>query len=222
MSVNAQKLGIPALSTLLLLSGTGCASAVWHPKVESVSGEYKNVSAMSEKADDLPEGNAEEVKAIVMQLPPGMNLNGDVLEVDSNQYEVLGKVSAKPAGDFFYPYREEWRRPVCYPQRVLLVATLFIWAASPTSWPCFISAGSVDDRRDRIVEAMKRSTKVMGGNMVLVAGFGGTVTIARTSSSTAVVGSMEATEGVGWAIRVKGAPAVAPASAPSNTNATTL
>lgn len=207
---------------LLLFSGTGCASAVWHPKVESVAGEYKNVSTMSEEAEELPEGGAEEVKAIVMQLPPGMNLNGDILEVDSNQYEVLGKVSAKPAGDFFYPYREGWRRPVCYPQRVLVVATLFIWVVSPTSWPCFISAGTVDERRDRIVEAMKRSTKVMGGNMVLVAGFGGMVTIARTSSSTAVVNSMEATEGVGWAIRVKNAPSAPPDNAPSNVNATTL
>ena len=44
---------------------------------------------------------------------------------------------------------------------------------------------------------MKRATKTMGGNMVLVAGFNGTVTIAKTSSTSAVVSTMEATEGVG-------------------------
>jgi hypothetical protein len=202
----------------LAATQVGCASAVWHPRVESVAGEYKNTQAMSEKAADITEGAAEEVKAVVMQLPPGMDLKGDVLEVDETRYEVLGKVAAKPAGDFFYPYREGWRRPVCYPQRVLLVATLFIWAAVPTSWPCFISAGTVEDRRDRIVEAMRRATKAMGGNMVLVAGFGGTVTVSKTSSSSAVVSTMEATEGIGWAIRVKSdavPAAVVPAGGPA-------
>ena len=193
----------------------GCASAVWHPRVESVAGEYKNTEAMSDKAEELPEGSAEAVKAVVMELPAGIALKNDVLEVDSSRYELLGKVVAKPAGEFFYPYREGWRKPACYPQRVLVVATLFIWLAVPTSWPCFISAGSVDDRRDRIVEAMKRATKAMGGNLVLVGGFGGTVTIAKTSASTAVVSTMEATEGVGWAIRVKAnaAPAALPSGA---------
>jgi hypothetical protein len=182
---------------------TGCATAVWHPRVESVSGEYKNVESMSEKADDRTEGSADDVKAIVMQLPPGITLEGDVLTVDTTRYEMLGKVSAKPAGEFFYPYREGWRRPVCYPQRVLVVATLYLWMAVPTSWPCFISGGSVDDRRDRIVEAMKRATRELGGNMVLIGGFGGTVMISKTSSTSATVSEMEATEGVGWALRVK-------------------
>jgi hypothetical protein len=182
---------------------TGCATAVWHPRVESVSGEYKNVESMSEKADDRTEGSADDVKAIVMQLPPGITIEGDVLTVDSTRYEMLGKVSAKPAGEFFYPYREGWRRPVCYPQRVLVVATLYLWMAVPTSWPCFISGGSVDDRRDRIVEAMKRATRELGGNMVLIGGFSGTVMIAKTSSTSATVIEMEATEGVGWALRVK-------------------
>ena len=139
-----------------------------------------------------------------------MNLKGDLLEVDRSRYEILGKVTAKPAGEFFYPYREGWRKPVCYPQRVLVVATLFAWFLSPTVWPCFISAGTVEERRDRIVEALKRATKSLGGNLVLVGGFGGTITVARTSASTAVVGEMEATEGVGWAIRVKAAPPPAP------------
>ena len=206
---HSQRVALPffpiALFAALALSQLGCATAVWHPRVDSVSGEYKNTAVMTEKADDTPEGQAEEVKAVVMQLPPGIGLKDDVLQVDSAQYEVLGKVAAKPAGAFFYPYREGWRKPVCYPQRVLVVATLFVWAIVPTSWPCFVSEGTVDERRDRIVEAMKRATKTMGGNMVIVAGFGGTITVARTSSASAVVSTMDATEGVGWAIRVKGA-----------------
>jgi sugar O-acyltransferase (sialic acid O-acetyltransferase NeuD family) len=86
---------------------------------------------------------------------------------------VLGQVSAKPADEFFYPYRESWRKPVCYPQRVLVVATLWVWMVVPALWPCIVSAGTVEESRDAIVEAMKRATKAMGGNMVLVTGFGG-------------------------------------------------
>ncbi|MFO0675776.1 MAG: hypothetical protein U0169_04540 [Polyangiaceae bacterium] len=205
-----------SFAVLLAFAGLtqGCATAVWHPRVQSVAGEYKNTEAMSEKADATPEGRADAVKAIVSELPPGITLKDDLLEVDASRYEVLGKVSAKPAGEFFYPYRESWRKPACYPQRVLVVATLYLWMASPTSWPCFISEGSVDDRRDRIVEAMKRATHTLGGNMVLVGGFGGTFSVSATSKTTAVVHETEATEGVGWAIRVK-TPGATPAPAPT-------
>ena len=184
------------------LTQLGCAGAVWHPRVESVSGEYRNTQAMSDAAAALPEGTADEVKALVMQLPPGMDIQGDVLKVDADKYEVLGKVSAKPAGDFFYPYREHWRRPLCYPQRVLVVVTLFTWVIVPTYWPCFVATGTENDRRDQIIEAMKRATKSMGGNMVLVGGFNGQVTV-TASQNTAVVSTVEAVEGVGWAIKVK-------------------
>jgi hypothetical protein len=215
------KLGVGNVARIALLLCSilltqGCASAVWHPRVESVSGEYKNVEAMSRQADDIPEGQAEDVKAVVMALPPGTSLEGDVLKVDSTRYEVLGKVSAKPAGEVFYPYRESWRKPVCYPQRVLMIATLFVWMLVPTSWPCVVNGGSVDERRDRIVESMKRATRAMGGNMVLVGGFGGIVTINKTSSTSAVVNVVEATEGVGWALKVKVAPVDVPGSGGTN------
>ncbi|AKV00447.1 hypothetical protein AKJ09_07110 [Labilithrix luteola] len=177
----------------------GCASQVWNPRVESVSGEHRNTGTITAQAQTLLEGTADEqVKAIVGQLPPGISLKDGVLSVDEDRYEVLGKVEAEPNSDFFYPYREKWRRPVCYPQRVLLVATLFVWAAVPTSWPCFVSSGSVEENRDRAVESLKRATKVLGGNLVLVTGFG--------------LGS------VAWAIRVKdGAKAPVEDKAPGTT-----
>jgi hypothetical protein len=198
----------PAFGSALAVSAiaitqTGCASAVWHPRVDSVAGEYKNTETLSQSAAELPEGKAEDVKAVVMKLPRGMEMKGDVLSVDPKHYEVLGKVTAKPAGEFFYPYREEWRRPFCYPQRVLVVATLFIWYVVPTNYPCGVSPGTVNERQDHIVEAMRRATKAMGGNMVLVGGFSGTVVVNKTSQSSAVVSEVEATEGVGWAIRIK-------------------
>ena len=200
----ARRLSTLALFVLPLFAftETGCAAAVWHPKVENVSGEYKNTQALSEKAEGIPEGAAQDVVAVVDQLLPGMDYKDGVFNADPARYEVLGKVSAKPAGEFFYPYKEGWRKPVCWPQRVLVVATLFLWLAVPTAWPCFIGSGSVEDRRDSIVESMKRATKAMGGNLVLVAGFQGRVTITATRSY-ASVSTMDAVEGVGWAIRMK-------------------
>jgi hypothetical protein len=195
-----------------MLTQLGCSSAVWRPQIESVSGEYRNTQAMSNAATELVEGGAEDVKAIVMQLPPGIELQGEVLKVDAEKYDVLGKVSAKPANDFFYPYREHWRRPLCYPQKVLVVATLFIWNIVPTYWPCFVTIGTENDRRDRIIEAMKRATKSMGGNMVLVGGFNGMIMVTANQTS-AVVSTLEAVEGVGWAIKVKAPNGASPPAA---------
>jgi hypothetical protein len=208
------------LSTVpfLALTQMACATAVWHPKVESVSGEYKtgdykSTQALSEKADAIPEGQTPEVVAVVEQLLPGMEYHDGVFSADPARYEVLGKVSAKPAGEFFYPYKEGWRRPVCWPQKVLTVATLFTWLAVPTQWGCFVGTGTVEERRDSIVESMKRATKVMGGDLVIVAGFQGQVTITATRTS-ASVSTLEAVEGVGWALRAKhGTEAAKPAGA---------
>jgi hypothetical protein len=204
--MNASRALFLAIPVLAFTQG-GCAAAVWHPKVESVSGEYKtgdykNTQALSEKADAIPEGQATEVVAVVEQLLPGMDYHDGVFTADEARYEVLGKVSAKPAGEFFYPYKEGWRKPVCWPQSVLTVATLFTWLAVPTSYGCHVGTGSADERRDSIVESMKRATKVMGGDLVIVAGFQGQVTITATRSS-ATVSTLEAVEGVGWAIKVK-------------------
>jgi hypothetical protein len=212
-----------AASLLITALGSGgCASAVWHPRVESVSGQYQNTTAVTAKAEAIAEGEADEVKAFVAQLPPGITIQDGVLKADPEAYEVLGQVTAKPAGEFFYPYRESWRKPVCYPQRVLTIATLYMWFLVPSVWPCFISPGTVEERRDAIVEAMKRATKAMGGNMVLVTGFGGTTSIVATSKTSASVSTMEATEGVGWAIRVRRTPTPPGSTTPQGVRTTTL
>ena len=52
-----------------------------------------------------------------------------------------------------------------------------------------------------MVTAMRRATKVLGGNLLLVGGFGGTVII--NANTGAQLAETEATHGVGWALRVK-------------------
>lgn len=185
------------------LASQGCAATAFKPHVESV-GEYKNTQAISDKADALDEDDAPEVKVVIGQLLPGMAYKDGVFSVDPERYEVLGTVSAERSKRFFYPYNEKWRRPLCWPQIPLVYGTLFIWLAVPSVWVCFPHDGSPEERKDNIVTAMRRATKVLGGNLVLVGGFGGTVLI---NANTGVhLNETEATHGVGWALRVKGGP----------------
>lgn len=183
----------------LAFASQGCAATVFKPHVEAV-GEYKNTEAVSEKANEL-EGDAPEVKVVVGQLLPGMTYKDGLFSVDPAKYEVLGKVSSEPSKRFFYPYKESWRRSVCWPQIPLVYGTLFVWAAVPTVWGCFVGAGTPDERKDSMVTAMRRATKVLGGNLLLVGGFGGTVII--NANTGAQLSETEATHGVGWAIRMK-------------------
>ncbi len=188
-----------SLLLALALGSQGCAATVFKPHVEAV-GEYKNTEVVSEKANDL-ENDAPEVKVVVGQLLPGMTYKDGLFSVDPDRYEVLGKVSSEPSKRFFYPYKESWRRSVCWPQIPLVYATLFVWAAVPTVWGCFVGAGTADERKDSMVTAMRKATKVLGGNLLLVGGFGGTVII--NANTGAQLSETEATHGVGWAIKAK-------------------
>lgn len=204
---------VTLLAGVLLLGSTGCASTAFRPGAEAV-GAYRSMEEVEVRARD-DQSPAQDVEVLMGSLPPGVTYNNDVLQVDSDRYEVLAKVSAKPEERFFYPYKEQWRRPYCWPQSVLIVGTLFVWAAVPTAWPCFTSAGTANERRDAIVEAMRRATKAAGGNLVLVGGFGGTVVFNARNGAT--LSTTEVTHGVGWALRVK-----APAAARARDGATPL
>jgi hypothetical protein len=198
------------LLSALALGASGCAATVFKPRVEAV-GEYRNTEPISDRATDMEDDSASDVKVLVGQLLPGMTYKDGLLSVDQEMYEVLGKVSAEPSHRFFYPYKETWRRPVCWPQIPLVYATLFVWTVVPTSWGCFVHDGSPDERKESIVGAMRRATKALGGNLVLVGGFGGTVVI--NVNTGAELSATEATHGVGWALRVKRAPESKPTPA---------
>jgi hypothetical protein len=217
--VSGGALAARAAPALVSLSLASCASVAWLPRVDSARGESRNVQTIAQTAEEMPEGSATDVKAFFMfDLPPGLSLryagrppwgSGGVLLYDSQKYEMLGTVAAEPAERFFYPYREKWRRPFCYPQQVLVVATLFLWGGVPTYWPCGVAptSGALSEpdseQRDRIVEALKRATKAMGGNLVVIRGFG-------SSSVNFFYGAHPV--GFGYAIKVKAPPSPAPVS----------
>lgn len=76
----------------------------------------------------------------------------------------------------------------------------------PGAYPCKPTMGSDEIRRAHIVQALQKSTKALGGNLVVVAGFGG---INFVQGAT-VVAAVDSTSGLGYAFRVKGGPSVVP------------
>lgn len=206
---------------------TGCASLAFEPHVQAV-GAYKNMAAVSERAADLREGSASDVTAMVERLPAGIAVKEHELVFDEQRYELLGKVSADfadPAGInlglWFYGYRrgDKWRHGLCDWQVPLSWMTLTMWSyLSPTYHACRVNIGTEEQRRDSIVEALQRATKALGGDLVIVSGFGGRDFVTVDSKNERVVVEKDALRtlsGVGYAFRTKRVSTTAPKAEPA-------
>jgi len=206
-----------AAVTLGVAPLTGCASLTFAPKVSSV-GEYKDLRQVAEKADEMPRHEDPKVKAVVGSLPEGTRLHDGVFEVDPARYELLGKVEAQlnnPTaanfGMWVYDYapNEKWRVGYCAWQVPLSWATFTLWSiVSPTHYPCKATMGEEEARKQEIIATLRRATKALGGDVVVV-DIGGTIVV-QGGRGGAVVGSVEATGGVGWALRSRRGDAAAP------------
>jgi hypothetical protein len=195
----------------LAASTMGCASVTFAPAVKSV-GEYRDMSSTAATAEELPRGKAEDVKVMIGSIPPGMTVENDVLKVDPEQYEVLGRVEAHlnnpltaNLGFWVYDYApaERWRVAYCAWQVPLSWVTLSLWAwLSPVHYPCKALMGDDEKRTAGIVETLKRAGKALGADLVVVPGIGGTTVISGTRSS-AVVSTVNATDASGFAIKTK-------------------
>lgn len=221
----------PRTTLLLLLAcfagaaTTGCGSVAFRPTVQSV-GEYKNTSKAAEAAAGMEEHSADEVKVLVESLPEGMTLKDGQIVFDQERYDMLGKVSATykdPSmvnmGLWFYGYKEseKWRTGLCSWQVPLSWVTMTMWAwLVPTYYPCRVGAGNEEERRADIVETLQRATKALGGNLVVVAGFGGIdfVTVNGRTGAVVASNSVSTLNGLGYAFKAKAA-APPPTAAPA-------
>ena len=195
---------------------TGCGTMTYQPAVQSI-GEYKNTAQAAEEADKMPEHSADKVRVLVETLPEGMALKDGLIVYDHAQYELLGKVSATykdPGavnyGLWFYSYKEDerWRKGLCAWQVPLSWVTLTMWSyLSPSYYPCRVVPGSEEERRADIVETMQRATKALGGNLVIVAGFGGVdfVTVNGNTGAVVASSSVSTLNGGGYAFKATGA-----------------
>lgn len=178
-------------------------------------GSAQSAKEAVEKSDDLTEADTKDVEVLVGQTPQGISVdNGGGLRVDDTErYELLGSVKATGDGaDFFvfwfYPYveGEKWRKGLCYWQVPLTWATFTIWAfMSPLHYPCKVGAtnspSAIEERKERIIGSLRRTTKALGGNLLIVTALGSTKLIHAQSGET--LGTTEATAGEGVAVRVK-------------------
>ncbi len=212
---------LPAFA--VALASTGCASVAFKPGVQTI-GEYKNTAKVAAAAEDMKPHEGEHVKVLIEAVPEGMAIKAGQLLFDHERYDLLGKVTAdykNPGGVnmgvWVYDYKEgeTWRTGLCAWQVPLSWVTLTMWSwLSPTYYPCRVTAGSEEDRRQEIVATLQRTTKALGGDLVIVAGFGG-VDFVTVNGHTGVVvasSSVGTLSGLGYAFRVKGA-APAPAKA---------
>ena len=202
------------VALLLPLSSLGCASLSYRPAVQSI-GEYKNTEAIADKADGMREHSADDVKVLIEALPDGMAVKDGELAFDHDRYDLLGKVSADykdPSGVnmgfWFYGYQEKdaWRTGLCAWQVPLSWITLSLWSwFVPTYYPCRVTAGTEEARRADLVETLQRTTKALGGDLVVVAGFGGInfITVNGHSGAVVAANSVNTLSGVGYAFRTK-------------------
>lgn len=212
MSIAARLL-LTSASVLLLFS-TGCASLAFKPAVQS-TGEYRNTAALTEKAEDMPADDAKNVKVFMNELPDGMGIKEGAFVYDREHYELLGKVTADykdPSlanlGFWVYGYKESerWRTGLCAWQVPLSWVTLTLWSwLSPTYYPCRVSAGEAEERREEIVETLRRAAKAAGADFVIVSGIGGVNVITVSGGTVVGANSISDLSAQGYAFRVKSA-----------------
>lgn len=228
MNLSSATTRLALLATLSLgLATTGCGTVAFKPSVQSV-GEYKNTAKAASAAEDMDPHVADDVKVLVETLPEGMALKDGQILIDHDRYEMLGKVSATykdpgavNMGLWFYGYKdtEKWRTGFCAWQVPLSWVTLTMWSwFVPTYYPCRVAAGNEEERRADIVETLQKATKALGGNLVVVAGFGGVdfVTVNGNTGAVVASNSVSLLNGVGYAFKAKaGGSAERPTAAPA-------
>ncbi|AJR16191.1 hypothetical protein ACO2J1_15895 [Leptospira interrogans] len=179
-------------------------------------GQVVDTAAMTDAANELKLADITNINAYVIEFPPGISLNGNTLLYDEKKWELLGTVhSDYNQGNhwfWFYDYVEEesWKKPYCYWQVPLNWVTLGIWGITPFYYPCIIKESKDDvqaenNRKIRIVNSLKKITKIAGGDTVLVESFGDlriNFFNANTGQNVGTIG-IKTVSGSGWVLKKK-------------------
>jgi hypothetical protein len=202
------------LSTVAITAAsatTGCASLAFKPAIQSI-GEYKNTAKVADAAQDMAEHTADDVKVLIESLPDGMSAKDGMITYDHEMYELLGKVTADykdpglaNMGFWFYGYKQAdaWRTALCAWQVPLSWITFTVWSwLSPTYYPCRVKVGDEEVRRGDILETLQRATKALGGNLVVVSGFGGVNFLTVRGGAVVSSSAVSTLNGTGFAFRV--------------------
>jgi hypothetical protein len=149
-------LGCGAVHRKATFSSTGAADPAADNKIRD---DFKTA-----RATPLP-AEAQAVTVLIDTVPEGVSLEGGVLGVEEGyEHVILGKFALTGDAGIFPAYKTSWRKPYCYPQSVLVVGTLFLWALVPTFYPCFTTENV---SKAEMVDALKLLAYEAGGNMVI-------------------------------------------------------
>jgi hypothetical protein len=203
----------------------GCATPAYHLSVVrfgdvDVSGGRTVVNT----AETMTDADEKTVRAITGTLPAGLELteNGQKLLVHSDRYRVLGSVTSRHEYTMnelvmltlywkpkFHPETSSALDTFCWAQAPLKVITLTLWNVVPFAWPCWAKYPSEDDNIVLHVGNLKRLTKAMGGNLMVLASRGNrqelNVSVSRDSVSAWSHVTQDATM-TGFAVLDRGEP----------------
>lgn len=166
------------LKIILLATISGCAKLSYRPKLFIKN--KKEAQAYQLLAEKMSTEDVKNIKVLVNKFPKGITFskNKKKIKVRNKKIRYLGKVYAEfnPPSIFeFYEYPEDqsWRNTYCHFQQVMGYMTLGLWLLSPTYYPCYVhdtsnSREAVAERRERMINTMKKMTKAMGGHILVV------------------------------------------------------
>ncbi|WP_210415379.1 hypothetical protein [Leptospira gomenensis] len=180
-------------------------------------GRVVDTTDVSEKAENMKWSEASDVEAYISQYPAGISIDShnQTLNVDDKKWEIIGHVSADYktpplAGIFwFYDYPEDqsWRKALCYWQVPINWVTLSFWAfLSPAYWPCIVldnsnDADQIGKRKMRVVNNLKKITKAVDGDTIVITSLGNVNVVNAYSGQT--IAGVSLINGEGWALRRK-------------------
>lgn len=157
----------------------GCASVNSQLKFDYY-GEYdkKGEAQVRQEFKTLQGANLETIlerinDVVLLQdtLPEGIRSDSGTLSVAPGyKHIIVGKFVLVPDAVGtqsilkFADYKDNWRKPLCYPQVVLSYATLMIWPILPVAYPCFSKFGT--SKEDYATE-MKKIGLAAGGDLII-------------------------------------------------------
>lgn len=176
------------------------------PRIEKL-GRLTDTQDTEQQADKMSWAEAKDVTVYVGQFPPGITIENDVVKVmDNSRYEVIARVATNnmeavpfplPLAFRKYPEDQAWRNSYCNAQVPLVWLTLMYWSFVPFEYPCWMhesnSIASVNARKNRIINTLKKAAKAVGGNTLVITSLGKLKTFnARTGQELSTLDMIEA------------------------------
>lgn len=172
------------ITTLLLALISGCASYNYSGRFEK-TGMYdpSYTSSVNEKAEALKWEDAKDIAVFIGELPEGITDNNGTYKSLSNNIEIMGTAKAQPSNQnamsvYFQDYAEDedWRNTYCPIQGGLYYGTFMFWGLTPFPWVCQVmennDSDSIEKRKHRIINTLKKMAKAAGGNAIVVTRLG--------------------------------------------------